>query len=109
MPIEDDEDGVAAPGLTLADAKRHLNVPLNNSLDDQLIQSKLEAATNWVATYTGEEITEETVLPARMKEAILMLTAHLFQNREAVLVGLTAERLPFGLLDMLSDYRAWCA
>jgi len=42
-----------------------------------------------------------------VNEAILMLMAHLFNNRESVLVGVTAQELPFGLLDMLSDYRAW--
>ena len=91
--------------LTLADAKANLNITAD--VDDALITAKLAAASDWVAIYTGAQITEAT--PARVKEAILMLTAHLFNNRESVLVGVTAQQLPFGLLDMLSDFRAWCA
>ena len=91
--------------LTLSDAKRHLNV--TTDADNDLITAKLAAASDWVAMYTGALITEAT--SARVKEAILMLMAHLFNNRESVLIGVTAQELPFGLLDMLSDYRAWCA
>ena len=91
--------------LTVADAKANLNI--TTDVDDALITAKLAAASDWVAIYTGAQITEAT--PARVKEAILMLTAHLFNNRESVLVGITAQQLPFGLLDMLSDFRAWCA
>ncbi|MEH2542817.1 head-tail connector protein [Bradyrhizobium sp. AZCC 1699] len=91
--------------LTLTDAKAHLNV--TTEADNDLITAKLAAASDWVAAYTGAQITEAT--PARVNEAILMLTGHLFANREATLIGLSAEQLPFGLLDMLSDYRGWCA
>ncbi|MEH2517551.1 putative phage protein (predicted DNA packaging) [Bradyrhizobium sp. AZCC 1610] len=90
--------------LTLADAKAHLNV--TTDADDDLITAKLAAASDWVATYVGEFNGNE---PPRVREAVLMLAAHLYNNRETVLVGITAQELPFGLLDMLSDYRAWCA
>jgi len=90
--------------LTLAEAKAHLNV--TTDVDDELIVAKLAAASDWVAVYTGEFNGYE---PPRVREAVLMLTAHLYNNRETVLVGITAQELPFGLLDMLSDYRAWCA
>lgn len=103
------------PVLTTEDAKRHLNV--THSFDNDLIAAKLAAATDWVAAYTGLEIptgpydSEEDKLeiPARVNEAILMLMGHLYANRETVLVGVAAQELPFGLLDMLADYRAWCA
>lgn len=103
----DDEDTESPAFLTVREVKQHLNIDLLNGLDEDLIESKLAAASNWVAAFTGAEITSAT--PPRVKEAILMLTAHLFNNRETVLVGVTAQQLPFGLLDMLADYRAWCA
>ena len=91
--------------LTLEDAKAHLN--LTTDVDDGLVTSKLATASDWVAIYTGAEITEAA--PARVKEAILQLTAHPYQNRESVLVGVTAQELPFGFLDLLADYKGWCA
>jgi uncharacterized phiE125 gp8 family phage protein len=80
----------------------------------------LVAAMDWVSSFSGlaiefysdlEEGAEDNRprVPPRVREAILMLAAHLYNNRETVLVGVTAQELPFGLLDMLSDYRAWCA
>jgi hypothetical protein len=38
---------------------------------------------------------------------VLQLTAHLYQNREASLIGVTASALPFGFLDLLAPYRAF--
>jgi len=35
--------------LTLTDAKQHLNVTTDVTIDDSLIQSKLAAASDWVA------------------------------------------------------------
>lgn len=90
--------------LTLSDAKAHLNVTTDD--DDALITSKLATATEWVALYTGADITDAA--PKPVNEAILQLTAHLYANREASLIGVTAQSLPMGFLDLLEPYRAWC-
>lgn len=90
--------------LTLTDAKAHLNVTTDD--DDALITSKLATATDWVALYTGADITDAT--PAPVNEAILQLTGHLYASREAVLIGVTAQELPMGFLALLEPYRAWC-
>jgi uncharacterized phage protein (predicted DNA packaging) len=90
--------------LTLADAKAHLNVTFDT--DDALITAKLAAASDWVAIYTGAEITDST--PKPVNEAILQLTAHLYANREASLIGMVGQSLPMGFLDLLEPYRAWC-
>jgi len=89
--------------LTLSDAKAHLNVTFD--ADDSLIQAKLDAATEWVAAYTGAEITDAT--PSPVNQAILMLTAHLYANREATLIGVSSEVLPFGFLALLDPYRSF--
>lgn len=100
------------------DIKTHLNL---TNLDDQeqdLVHSKLVAATDWVATFAGiqiemcasdDEEDERPVVRPRVREAILMLAAHLYNNRESVLVGVTAQELPFSIVDLLADYRGWCA
>jgi hypothetical protein len=90
--------------LTLADAKAHLNVTFDT--DDALIQSTLDAAKEWIEAYTGGELTDSA--PAPVNQAVLMLTGHLYQNREATVVGITAQSLPFGFLELLEPYRAWC-
>lgn len=89
--------------IPLADIKAHLN--LTTDLDDDLLTEKVAAAEAWVDTYTGGALTESS--PAPLKEAARMLAAHLYENREASLVGITADALPFGLMDMLTPYRAW--
>lgn len=62
-------------------------------------------ATAWVGKVVGGPVTESD--PAPIHEATRMLAAHLYEIREATLVGVTAQELPFGVLDMLGPYRAW--
>lgn len=90
--------------VTLADLKAHLN--LTTDQDDQLLTGKLEAASAWVGAYTASDPSLDST-PAPMNEAILQLAAHLYENREASLVGVTASALPFGFLDLLAHYRAF--
>ena len=90
--------------LTLSDAKAHLNVTTDD--DDALITSKLATASEWVSLYIGAEITDAT--PAPVNEAILQLASHLYANREATLIGIQAQSLPMGFLDLLEPYKAWC-
>lgn len=90
--------------LTIDDAKAHLNV--TTDFDDQLITNKLAAAKAWVSDYTGGSV-DNAGTPQPVLEAVLILTAQLYDNREISTQGLTAQQLPFGMLDLLSPYRAW--
>ncbi|AWO91932.1 head-tail connector protein [Bradyrhizobium diazoefficiens] len=92
------------PAITLDQAKAHLNVTLD--ADDALLTDKLAAAKAWVGAYTASNPDTDST-PAPVNEAVLQLTAHLYQNREASLVGVTATELPFGFLDLLAPYRAF--
>jgi hypothetical protein len=92
------------PAMTLEQAKAHLNVTFDT--DDALLTDKLAAAKAWVSAYTAGDPDADTA-PAPIREAVLQLTAHLYQNREASLVGVTAMALPFGFLDLLAPYRAF--
>ena len=90
--------------ITLDDLKAHLNV--TTSTDDALLTDKIAAAEAWITAYTGATIDPDAV-PEPIKEAARQLAAHLYENREASVVGLSAEALPFGLLDLLAPYREW--
>jgi uncharacterized phage protein (predicted DNA packaging) len=91
--------------VTLDDIKAHLRVTITD--DDALITEKLAAATDWVSKFTGIPLDGTATIPPSVDEAVRQLTAHLYQNREASLVGVTAQCLPFGVLDLLSAYREW--
>lgn len=97
--------------LTVEKLKAHLNITTSN--DDALLADKLDAAKHWVGGYTGIYMSYDGVgdgfIDPPVIEAILKLAADLYQNRETSLVGVTAQSLPFGVLDLLSDYRGWCA
>ena len=92
--------------IQLADMKAHLNITFDT--DDTLIQGKIDAAESWIASFTGQvwPPTADPV-PGALLEAIRQLGAHLYENREASLVGVTSQELPFGLLDLLTPFRAW--
>jgi uncharacterized phage protein (predicted DNA packaging) len=89
--------------ISLEDVKAHLNI--TNSADDNLISDKIAVATTFVETYTGESL--GSAPPSPLLEAIKMLAAHLYENREATLAGATTHNLPFGVWDLITPYRAW--
>lgn len=90
--------------VTLASLKQHLNLTLDD--DDELLSEKLSAAQQWVTGFTASDVNAAGT-PAPIDEAVRQLAAHLYENREAILTGLTAQQLPFGFLDLLAPYRAW--
>jgi len=44
-------------------------------------------------------------VPADLKGAVLMLAAHLYENREASIIGMAANEMPMGVSDTISNYR----
>lgn len=90
--------------VSLDSLKAHLN--LTDDADDALLTDKFAAAAEWVAGYTGIPA-DDANIPASVLEAVRQLAAHLYENREASLIGITAQALPFGLLDLLSPHREW--
>jgi hypothetical protein len=87
--------------------KAHLNVTFTT--DDALIQNKIDAAENWIAMFTGADWPSVSADPVddALQEAIRQLVGHMYANREATLIGITSQELPFGLLDLLTPYRSW--
>lgn len=83
--------------------KTHMNI--TDDADDAILAQKLDVASAWVGKIVGGPITDAD--PAPIHEAARMLAAHLYESREATLVGITAQELPFGVMDMLDPYRVW--
>lgn len=97
--------------ITLDDVKLQLNQTLD--VDDALITRKIAAAQDHIeqilgfkieATYGGDG---QDPIPPALVEAVAQLAAHWYENREAVLIGLSAQHLPIGMMDILNSFRKW--
>lgn len=75
--------------------------------DDAFLAGKIAAAESWIEQYIGEPLADMDPLPGAIKEAVLQLAAHLFANREAALVGVSASVMPFGVRELISPWREW--
>jgi hypothetical protein len=97
--------------VTLADLKRHMNI--TSDADDAVLTDKIYAAEAWAFAYTGKPYNTSALDPPPdsdlepLKEAVRQLAAHFYENREATLIGVTAQELPFGLMALLEVYREW--
>jgi uncharacterized phage protein (predicted DNA packaging) len=96
--------------LTVEDLKAHLNVVGDD--DDTLIEGKIEAAEELVAAYIGQDdLADMDPVPATVKEAVRLLVAHWYEQREAAVVGLTggvsSTEIPFGVAELLRPHRTW--
>ncbi|MBK3745814.1 phage gp6-like head-tail connector protein [Paraburkholderia aspalathi] len=89
--------------VTLTLAKAHLNI--DHSGDDELIEHYLEAAESWITDFIGKPFPDP--VPASLKQAVLQLAAHFYENREATLIGISAGELPFGVIDLIRPHRDW--
>lgn len=87
--------------VTLADVKAELGIISND--DDALISSKIEAATAYVEHEIGYQIPAHPA--ADLLAAIKMIACHFYENREASVVGISAQVLPMGVADILRNNR----
>ncbi len=95
--------------ITLDDMKAHLGIVTND--DDDLITGKIDAAQTHLESLLGFSIGEQfggdspPVYPADILEAVRQLAAHMFENREATVVGISASELPMGVWETVSNRR----
>lgn len=89
--------------VTLPLLKSQLNITDDN--DDALLSHKIAAAEDWTSAYLGKPLSDFDPVPAGIVEAVLQLAAHLYENREAVLIGVNAYDLPYGTTDFLRPHR----
>lgn len=95
--------------ISIEDAKAHMNVTADD--DDTLIAAKIEAAEGWIAKFIGTALNDATSFPdgtpEPLKEAVRQLVAHLYENREATLAGITMSDVSPGLFDLMAPYREY--
>jgi len=100
--------------VTALDAlKAHLNIL--DDTDDALLTDKIEAAVAFTSHHVGA-LDSDTgapvalswdTAPADVRQAILMLGAHWYENREATLIGIGGAETPIGYFDLLLAHRRW--
>lgn len=86
------------PVPTLADLKTHLRIRHGHEDDD--LQMKLEAATDYASQFIGRPIPwvddagEVVDVPGGVRLAILIIAAELYANREESVVGTIYSKIP---------------
>lgn len=95
--------------LELADLKAHCNV--TGSGDDVVLARFLSAATAHIERLLGFKFDNTAELPdgppADLELAVLQLAADWYENREASLIGITGRPVPFGVSEIVNEYRRW--
>lgn len=93
--------------ITLEDLKSHMRITVAD--DDAMLANKITAASEWLLGFTGATYADQDAVPAPMKEACRLLAAHWYENSEAsvTISGVTAQDLPFGVMDLIQPYREW--
>ena len=57
--------------------------------------------------YVAGYNTTTNLCPKSIKQAILLIAAHLYENREEYIVGKTISKVPFAADSLLANYRVW--
>ncbi|MCO6390555.1 phage gp6-like head-tail connector protein [Aliihoeflea aestuarii] len=95
--------------LILDDLKAQCNV--TDDADDAVIARCLLADHMHIEAMLGRHLHDEDEfpggLPADVEQAILMVGAHFYENREATLVGVTALPLPMGVEQIIANHRSY--
>lgn len=87
--------------------KQHCNVIGNG--DDAVLTRCLSGAKTHLERLLGfalddaDEFPDGT--PADVEMAVLQLAAHWYENREASLIGVSAQILPLGVTEIVAEYR----
>jgi len=91
--------------VTVALLKAQLN--LDGTDDDALLTHKIAAAEAWIEAQIGVAFADLDPYPASLDEAVLQLAAHWYEQREAVLIGVSANEVPFGVRELIASSRVW--
>lgn len=91
--------------VSVVDVKAHCNI--TEATDDALLEGKIAAAEEWIGKFVGTPLAAFDPTPEPLKEAVRQLVAHLYENREASIVAVSAELMPLGLFDLMAPYREY--
>jgi hypothetical protein len=89
--------------VSAAEARQALGT---EEADDALLERLSRAAEARINTLLGFELDAEE-LPDDLRQAIHLLIGHWFENREAALVGVSAQAIPEGVWDIVNEHRLW--
>lgn len=92
--------------VTLADAKAHLRI--EHAAEDALITGYLLAAAQWFEKETGQSLEDVPTddmgqIPQLIKQAILLIVGHWFENREAA-GPLTIKTIPLAVESIVAQF-----
>jgi hypothetical protein len=100
--------------VDVAILKQQLNATgIPGTDDDALIERKIGAAQNHIERLLGFKIeetyggTDQDEIPPALVEAVCQLAAHWYENREAALIGVNGQELPFGVWQIVNEYREY--
>lgn len=98
--------------VTLQELREHIGLTEDAPEEDSLVlQHKGDAAQNHIERMLGFRIEErfggedQEQIPDSLKEAVMQLAAWWFDNRETV--GDVSKSLPFGVTEIVNEYREW--
>lgn len=89
--------------VSLADVKEYMRVDAHD--DDVQILAMLETARGVVEGWCGPLDDFADGVPAVLVQAMKMLVAHFYKNREATLMEGRATEMPFGFFDLIDPHR----
>ena len=82
-----------------------------DEIDEAVLPQVLAAAQAHVERILGFALDDTDELPdgapADLEQAVLMVAAHWYENREAVLIGVTGQEVPFGAAQIIGEYRKY--
>lgn len=95
--------------MTIAEAKKHLNIDAEFTLDDDYIGQLIEVSTDAVKQHLNiNDLTElGEVVPPAVNHAILLMIGNLYANRESVIIGVSVTEIPLSYQYLLSLYRKY--
>lgn len=100
--------------VSLAEAKLHLRINPGDSSEDGLIKDLITASREYCENYTSKALVgtdedgEPVDVPKTIKQALLLLIAHWYTNREAVVATNVVPREVALTVDaLLNQYRKW--
>lgn len=87
----------------VTDLKQQLNITddTDDALLDRIAATALVSLANDIGAETPAAYED---LPAPLQHAVMLKAAHFYENREATLVGFSAQTMPMGYADLIETY-----
>lgn len=97
------------PIVTVDEFKAHARIDHDD--EDDVIEGKIAAAQAQIESWLGYNITARygndspPTIPADLKQVVLALAGHLYEVREASIVGVSIMTVPLSVRDTIAAHR----